>query len=79
VTRVLGTVRRVLLARGYGFVLGDDGTEYFLQADDFLGEWSGALVRAGARVEFVPIQTGRGPRALEARPSPPGSWSGAPS
>ncbi len=65
--RIAGTIRRVLLVRGYGFITGDDGMEYFLQADDFLGEWTGEHIKAGARIEFIPLPTVRGPRALEAK------------
>jgi cold shock CspA family protein len=60
-TRVTGTVRRLLLDKGFGFVATTNGLEYFFHrsaAPDF-----GAL-REGAVVSFVPTTDGpKGPRA----------------
>jgi cold shock CspA family protein len=61
-----GTVVRLLLAKGYGFVRGDDGVEYFFhakeceprQTDPFYSFYEGAMV------EYQPIQTEKGPRAV---------------
>ena len=67
-----GTITRVFLPRGFGFVRGDDDLDYFLQADALAGAaWDGATIREGVRVEFLPNQRrrrgGNGLRALEVR------------
>jgi cold shock CspA family protein len=61
-----GTVTRVFLPRGFGFVKGDDGLDYFLQADAFMGTWDGATIKEGARLEFVPTPGGAGGNGLKA-------------
>ena len=68
VVSVKGTVTRVFLTRGFGFIMGDDGEEYFLHADAMAGtEWE--KVRGGMRVTFEPAKVvgakGNGLRAME--------------
>jgi len=46
-----GVIKRVLLPRGYGFIYGDDGREYFMQARE-CNVWSGETIREGLRVQF---------------------------
>lgn len=66
-----GTITRVFLPRGFGFVRGDDGLDYFLQADALMNvAWDGAVIREGVKVEFLPDGNGAGGnglRALEVR------------
>lgn len=66
-----GTIIRVFLPRGFGFVRGDDDLDYFLQANALAGAaWDGATIREGVRVEFLPDENGvggNGLRALEVR------------
>jgi cold shock CspA family protein len=62
---VKGKIARVLLPRGYGFILGDDGKSYFVHASN-CPVWDGQL-QEGMRVEFVPEQTSRGPRATQVK------------
>lgn len=61
-----GTITRVFLPRGFGFVRGDDGLDYFLQANALDIEWDGRIVREGTRVEFVPAGNGAGGNGLRA-------------
>jgi cold shock CspA family protein len=62
-----GTVKRVLLPRGFAFVTGEDGHDYFLQAGELRGaEWSGASIREGVHLEFTPMGDGRGGNGLRA-------------
>lgn len=51
-----GTITRVMLPRGFGFIVGDDGIEYFLHVDDLIPGiiWDGTVVRNGVRVQFEP-------------------------
>jgi cold shock CspA family protein len=62
-----GTITRAFLPRGFCFVRGDDGVDYFLQAQALDGEWEGGKVRQGARVEFDPEPAEPNPRAVRAR------------
>lgn len=66
-TRIRGTITRVLMTRGFGFVLGDDGYSYFVNADQLPpGDWE--RTKVDARVEFLPLSggtKGNGLRATE--------------
>ena len=69
-----GTITRVFLPRGFAFVRGDDGLDYFFNADEFyIGDmrapseaWDGAVIREHARVRFLPRSDGRGGNGLRA-------------
>ncbi len=67
--RIEGTVSRVLLLRGFGFIKDGYGRDYFMHADQCKGfEWSGATVHEGVKVTFVPEKNGdrgNGLRATE--------------
>lgn len=52
-----GTVTGVIHERGFGFIEGDDGREYFLHADELRGGGWLKLLR-GARLEFTPMENG---------------------
>lgn len=50
-----GTITRVFLPRGFAFVRGEDGQDYFFQADELHNmPWEGSSVREGATVRFTP-------------------------
>lgn len=51
---MFGEIARALLPRGFAFVIGDDGRDYFLHVDQWEGTWDGQSMKRGARVEFVP-------------------------
>jgi cold shock CspA family protein len=58
---MFGEITRVLLPRGFGFVRGEDGNDYFLHCDEWAGDWDGQGCRKGARVEFTPVSDDRAP------------------
>lgn len=62
-----GVVTRAFLPRGFAFVLGEDGLEYFLNASELRGKpWSGESVHEGVALEFVPRANGAGGNGLRA-------------
>lgn len=62
-----GTITRVFLPRGFGFARGDDGLDYFIQADALVDvAWDGVIIREGVRVEFLPDANGAGGNGLRA-------------
>lgn len=62
-----GTVTSFLADKGYGFVRGDDGRDYFLHLSDVAQK---VPVVEGQRVSFETSATPRGYRARKARPVP---------
>ncbi len=59
-----GTVSSYLASKGYGFIRGDDGRDYFLHAADFAGDCAPI---EGQRLAFEETATPRGYRARKAR------------
>lgn len=59
-----GTIVTVRHDKGYGFINGEDGREYFFHKDD-LNDRSVYFIHieVGTRVEFQPKLTPKGPRA----------------
>ena len=59
-TTISGTVRKLVREKGFGFIHGADGTEYFFYrtAVDYFYE-----LAEGAAVTFQPTQGVKGPRA----------------
>jgi CspA family cold shock protein len=57
-----GTIKRLVRERGFGFVLGQDGTELFFHRSAFQGEGFDALTE-GQAVEFDVEKSAKGPRA----------------
>jgi CspA family cold shock protein len=64
---MLGKIRRIM-DRGYGFIRGDDGKDYFFHRSSVEGTTFEALSE-GQSVEFdvEPDRRGRGPRATRVR------------
>jgi CspA family cold shock protein len=63
--RLTGTVKRLLLDKGFGFVAAPNGAEYFFHRSatrDF------DLLHEGAAVTFLPTQGPKGPRAEQVEP-----------
>jgi CspA family cold shock protein len=67
-----GTVKWFSEAKGYGFITGPDGTDYYFHAKDVRGA---TLPRNGATVQFDAQQGKKGPaaRSVEIRSQPAGS------
>ena len=60
-----GTVKFFNEMKGFGFIAGDDGKEYFVH-QSALGE--GVRLNEGDAVEFESEQGGRGPKAVNVSP-----------
>lgn len=62
-----GTVARASGDKGYGFILGEDRSDYFFHRDDFIGNFSAMAydVTTGrkVKVEFTSVPSPKGPRA----------------
>ena len=63
-SRMSGTVRWFSDVRGWGFILGDDNTEYFVHYSGILGRGYRSLSE-GQRVKFTSLETPKGLQALE--------------
>lgn len=64
-----GTIKRLSADRGFGFIQGEDGKDYFFHQSDLRGGLSFAQLKEGQRVAFEPRQAERGPRAAEISPA----------
>lgn len=65
-TRISGSIRKIKADKGYGFIAGDNGTDYFFHWTAMKKEsvdYRNLQVRD--RVEFVPLILQKGPRAVE--------------
>lgn len=60
-TRVNGTVKRLVTAKGFGFIATDDGAEYFFHHSAYDEDFDS--LREGAKVTFEKGQGPKGPRA----------------
>jgi len=57
---MIGTIKTLVRAKGYGFIRGADAHEYFFHqsaVDDF------SALHEGDTVQFVPGKSAKGPRA----------------
>jgi cold shock CspA family protein len=69
---VKGTITKVILTRGFGFIVADDDAEdYFLHVDEIHEDVRWETLRKGTRVEFegkvVPNGKGNQLRAVNVR------------
>ena len=60
-----GTIKKVVSERGFGFIDGEDGTEYFFHRSAIDGEFD--HLRGGEQVTFKLEPSPKGPRAAEVR------------
>lgn len=60
-----GEVKFYNAEKRYGFIKGDDGTDYFVHESDL----NGGTIRDGDTVEFEPGQGDRGARAKNVKPA----------
>jgi CspA family cold shock protein len=63
---VRGSVKKVILEKGFGFIRSDDGKEVFFHRSAVEGRAFGRL-REGTPVSFEVEKTGKGPRAKTVR------------
>lgn len=62
-----GTVKKVVADRGFGFITGEDGKDYFFHRDSLDGTLSFDRLNGGEKVSFD-VQVGpKGPRAANVR------------
>jgi CspA family cold shock protein len=57
-----GTIKRLVGDKGFGFILGDDGQEYFFHQSAF-SQGAFSTLREGQAVTFTKGQGPKGPRA----------------
>jgi len=65
-----GTIKRLVRERGFGFILGQDGTELFFHRSALQGEGFDTLTE-GQAVEFEVERGAKGPRAANMKVAPP--------
>jgi CspA family cold shock protein len=58
-----GTIKKVVSDRGFGFIAGEDGKEYFFHRDGLAASLDFDRLIGGERVEFDVEQSPRGARA----------------
>ena len=67
---MIGRVKLVR-ASGYGFILCDNGEEFFFHFSKFRGDWDKMVKLSppnepmGPEVQFKPVEHARGPRAID--------------
>ncbi len=62
-----GEVKRILVGKGFCFIRGEDGVEYFAHRSAFLSPVAFETVRMGQRVTFESTRGPKGPRAEQVR------------
>jgi CspA family cold shock protein len=64
-----GTIKKVVADRGFGFITGEDGKDYFFHRDSLQSPLSFDRLNGGVTVAFD-VQSGpKGPRAANVRES----------
>lgn len=61
-----GSIRRLVRERGFGFIVDEDGKEYFFHSSALISARYDDL-QEGQRVTFNDAQTNKGPRAENVR------------
>ena len=61
-----GTIARLLIDKGFGFILDEGGIEHFFHRSAIRGAVF-ELLREGQRVEFTVEESSKGPRAGDVR------------
>ncbi len=64
-----GTVKKLISDRGFGFITGEDGKDYFFHRDGLASSLDFDRMSTGERVEFELQSSQRGPRAVNVRPA----------
>jgi len=60
---MLGTVKNVNKQRGFGFLRGTDGIEYFFHRSGVARDVNFEGLREGDKVQFDEVESEKGPRA----------------
>jgi CspA family cold shock protein len=61
-----GTIARLLIDKGFGFIRDESGLELFFHRSSVKGAVF-ELLREGQRVDYTPEDSGKGPRAGDVR------------
>lgn len=61
--RILGAVKRIERAKGFGFIIGENGQDFFFHATQVAGGMD--VLSEGTPVSFLAEHTAKGPRALQ--------------
>ena len=64
-----GTVKKLVADRGFGFITGADGKDYFFHRDGMAPSLDFDRLVGGESVEFDVQSSPRGPRAVNVRPA----------
>jgi len=62
-----GTIKKIVSDRGFGFITGEDGMDYFFHRDGLDRSLDFDRLIGGERVEFDVEQSPKGPRATKVR------------
>lgn len=64
-----GTIAKIVVSKSFGFIKGENNTQYFFHREDFNGHWDNLIEdynsTQGIRVEFEPYETVKGLRASQ--------------
>ena len=60
-----GTIKKVVSDRGFGFILAEDGKEYFFHRDGLQSSLDFDRLNGGERVSFEVEASAKGPRATQ--------------
>lgn len=63
-----GTIKRLYLDKKFGFIVGEDGRDYFFHVTDVKKPHALAQFEAGQAVCFDGQDSSKGPRATRVRP-----------
>jgi len=58
-----GTIKKIVADRGFGFITGEDGKDYFFHRDSLVAPLSFDRLNGGEQVTFVVEAGPKGPRA----------------
>ena len=64
-----GTVKKVVADRGFGFITGEDGKDYFFHRDGLASSLDFDRLGGGERVQFDVEQSPKGARAKNVQPA----------
>jgi cold shock protein len=62
-----GTIKKVVSDRGFGFITGEDGKDYFFHREGLSASVDFDRISGGEQVEFDLESSPRGPRAVNVR------------
>ena len=64
-----GSIKKLVSERGFGFIVAEDGKEYFFHRDGLASSLDFDRLTGGERVQFDIEQSPKGPRAKNVQPA----------